>query len=50
MAISPSPVVAYLRIGNAVGTPGTKVLGTYLLPPIEMPGSKGFLRIRAEQP
>jgi hypothetical protein len=24
--------------------------GTYLLPPIDMPGSKGFLRIRAEQP
>jgi hypothetical protein len=24
--------------------------GTYLLPPLEMPGSKGFLRIRAEQP
>lgn len=23
--------------------------GTYLLPPIDMPGSKGFLRIRAEQ-
>ena len=24
--------------------------GTYLLPPVDMPGSKGFLRIRAEQP
>jgi hypothetical protein len=24
--------------------------GTFLLPPVEMPGSKGFLRIRAEQP